>query len=267
MRKVSIVLVAACIAALLHLAIPVEGKTNKEDLVEMSIKGVTVHPQTGSPVVLLEAVKDKRELLIWIGYAEAQAIAFKMEDISTPRPMTHDLLQSMLQTIGAKVVKVLINDLKNNVFFATIIIERGRKTMEVDSRPSDAIALAVRARAPIYVTGFVLEQARGLEGAYKEARDTVHDRYGMGAQPLTRELAEYFHLSKMEGVLVSEIAGESIAHRAGLRRGDVIVEIDGIRTKGLKEFYAVLIDLEEKKTFSVFVIRDNDEVPLSFRNR
>ncbi len=265
MKKLLIAAVIACSMALSPLILSVDAKTKNGEALEMRIKGVSVHPETNAPVVILESVDDERELLIWIGFPEAQAIALRLENINTPRPMTHDLLQNILEKSGIKVVKVVISDLKEDIFLATITLEKDRKTMEIDSRPSDAIALAVRADAPIYAASFVLEQARGTGEAFQEAGEKIRRRYGFGAQALNHELAEYFGLPNAEGVLVSDIDGKGVADLAGLNRGDVIIEVDGVKTTNLKDFYDTLVRLEDKKEFSLNVLRDKDKLSLTFR--
>lgn len=265
MRRALLTVIAACAVGFLLPMHPVDAGPKEANVVEMKVKGVAVHPETNSPVVMLESVGDKRELPIWIGFPEAQAIALQLENITTPRPMTHDLLKDILDKLNIRVVKIVISDLKNDIFFATITLERENKTMEVDSRPSDALALAVKVRAPIYAANFVLEQARATEGFLREAGEGIHKRYGLRAQTLNQELADYFGLPNKEGVLVSTVQEQGVAGKAGLKRGDVITRVDGIQTLNLKDFYDTLAKLENKKEFPVNVIRDNGKITLTFR--
>ncbi|MDI6893056.1 MAG: bifunctional nuclease family protein [Bacillota bacterium] len=117
-------------------------------------------------VVFLKELDGDRSLPIWIGHLEAGSIALALEGVQPPRPITHDLLKSMLEAVGARVKRVAINELRNETFYALIEIEADGHTFEVDSRPSDALALALRAEAPIFVAEQVLEQAgvRSSEG-------------------------------------------------------------------------------------------------------
>ncbi|MEW6545438.1 MAG: bifunctional nuclease family protein [Bacillota bacterium] len=117
-------------------------------------------------VVFLKEVDGNRSLPIWIGHLEAGSIALALEGVQPPRPITHDLLKSMLDALGARVKRVSINDLRNETFYALIEVEADGRTFEVDSRPSDALALALRTEAPIFVAEQVLEQAgvRSSEG-------------------------------------------------------------------------------------------------------
>ena len=128
-------------------------------MVKMEIKGLLMDPVSNMPVVVLRDAANGVFLPIWVGIFEANAIALQMEKITTPRPMTHDLLKNLIGELDAKVERIVINDLKDNTFFARIHLMRGETRWDVDSRPSDAIALALRAKAPIYVEADVLEQA------------------------------------------------------------------------------------------------------------
>jgi bifunctional DNase/RNase len=128
----------------------------------MSIKGLMLDPVSNSPIVVLKDEQDKFFLPIWVGIFEANAIALQLENISTPRPMTHDLLRNMIGELDAQVTRVVINDLRDSTFFAQIRIITGGKTLEVDARPSDAIALALRTEAPIFVAQSVLDQAQTI---------------------------------------------------------------------------------------------------------
>lgn len=140
--------------------------TTFSDLVPMSIKGLMLDPVSNSPIVVLKDDDEKFFLPIWVGIFEANAIALQLENITTPRPMTHDLLRNMISELDARVTRIVINDLKDSTFFAQIrlLINRGGadRMLEIDARPSDAIALALRTEAPIYVAQSVLEQAQTI---------------------------------------------------------------------------------------------------------
>jgi bifunctional DNase/RNase len=123
------------------------------------------------PIIILRDEEEKRSLPIWVGLFEANAIALELEKISTPRPMTHDLIKNILESVEAKVEKIVVNDLRDNTFFALIHLRLGDEEITVDSRPSDAIALALRVGAPIFVDEDVVRRARSVEVAPKEADD------------------------------------------------------------------------------------------------
>ena len=126
----------------------------------MLVDGVRMDPRTSSPVVLLKEESGlRRRLPIWIGLYEAQSIAIGMEDVDTPRPNTHDLIENILGGIQGKLHRIVITEIRGNTYYAVLEIELGGKTVVVDSRPSDAIAVAVRAGAPVFASEEVLESA------------------------------------------------------------------------------------------------------------
>jgi uncharacterized protein len=131
----------------------------------MSVGGLTVDPVTKTPIVVLRDADNKLNLPIWIGLLEATAMATEIEGIKMARPMTHDLLRSTLAALGATVESVEVNDLRENTYFALVHIRHGDRALMIDARPSDAIALALRTRCPIYVAKAVLEQSSVLQQA------------------------------------------------------------------------------------------------------
>jgi bifunctional DNase/RNase len=132
-------------------------------MIKMEIKGLLMDPVSNMPVVVLRDAANGVFLPIWVGIFEANAIALQMEKIATPRPMTHDLLKNLLSELDAKVERIVINDLRDNTFFARIHLLRGETRWNVDSRPSDAIALALRVDAEIFVEEEVLEKSKTLK--------------------------------------------------------------------------------------------------------
>jgi len=138
----------------------------------MEIGGLGFDPKNLSPLVLLKDSEEMNFLPIWIGIFEAAAIAMELQNLKPPRPMTHDLLKSTLEKFGSKVMRVIINDVKEGTFYANIELEgKDKKKIVIDSRPSDAIALAVRVQAPIFVSENVMMQAK-LVNAEKDAEET-----------------------------------------------------------------------------------------------
>jgi bifunctional DNase/RNase len=131
--------------------------------VEMKVRGLALDPLSNLPIIILRDEEEKRSLPIWIGIYEANAIALELEKIETPRPMTHDLIKNILETLEARVLKVMLTDLKENTFYAVLHLQVGTTESTVDARPSDAIALALRVGAPIYVDEEVVRKAKNLE--------------------------------------------------------------------------------------------------------
>jgi bifunctional DNase/RNase len=148
---------------------------------ELSIESIRLSLMNYQRVVILREKDTDRYLPIWIGPAEADAIAVRLQDVAVARPLTHDLLRNLIEQLGGRVAYIVVSDLSNDTFFARIILDVNGETVEVDSRPSDAIALAVRVDAPIYAEDSVLDRAGvlldddgdGLEGVASEAKRPV----------------------------------------------------------------------------------------------
>ena len=140
---------------------------------EMKIKGLMIDPITNMPIIILRDPNGSAVLPIWVGIFEANAIALQIEKIVTPRPMTHDLLKSAIQGLEASVDKVLITDLKDNTFYALIYLTHNGRLMSIDSRPSDAIALALRTGSPIFVEEAVIQNARSVENSRESSMDVT----------------------------------------------------------------------------------------------
>jgi bifunctional DNase/RNase len=127
--------------------------------IEFKIKGLMMDPLTNAPIVLLQQASSDTLLPIWVGIFEANAIALQIEKVDTPRPMTHDLIKGLLNHLEVSVTKIVVTELKDNTFYALIFLNAGGKVITVDSRPSDAIALALRTDSPIFVTDEVLSKS------------------------------------------------------------------------------------------------------------
>ena len=143
--------------------------------IEMTIKGLMVDPITNMPIVILRDKDGQRVLPIWVGIFEANAIALQIENVATPRPMTHDLLRNVIQDLKASVQKIVVCDLQENTFYALIYLSLKSGTLAIDARPSDAIALALRTRAPIYVEDSVIDHAKTVDFSSEKAdADRLH---------------------------------------------------------------------------------------------
>lgn len=140
---------------------------------ELSIESIRLSLMNYQRVVILREKGADRYLPIWIGPSEADAIAVRLQDVSVARPMTHDLLRNTIEKLGGSVVYIVVNDLENDTFFARIVLDVHGETMEIDSRPSDAIALAVRVEAPIYAEEAVLDRAGVVLDEEGQPQETV----------------------------------------------------------------------------------------------
>lgn len=152
-------------------------------MIEMNVEFVRVSMQNYNRVVILKEKESERYLLIWIGPSEAEAIAMRLGDVQPPRPQTHDLLRNVIESLDSRVSYVVVNDLNNDTFYARIVLEHNGQTVEVDSRTSDAIALAVRAQVPIYADESVLDRA----GIFIDReQDEVVTPAATGTEPTSR---------------------------------------------------------------------------------
>jgi uncharacterized protein len=200
--------------------------------VRVEVAGMGIDLATGSPVVrLVEAGggKTARELPIWIGPFEAQAIAIEMQGVAAPRPMTHDLMKQLVERLGGRLEEVVIGDLQGSTFFATLhLAGPGGRDMSVDARPSDAIALALRLHGPILVSEELFQKA-----AQTTPGPAARRVWGLTVQELTPDVAAFFRVPPREGVLVADVAKGAPAR--AVARGDVITAIDGAPVASLED--------------------------------
>ena len=138
-------------------------------LIEMAIKGLMMDPITNLPIVILKDPDGQRVLPIWVGAVEANAVALQIENVTPPRPLTHDLIRNIFTELGATLSRVVIHDLKESTFYAYLELVRGVETIRIDVRPSDALALALRLKAPVLVHPRVLERASSTDVTAEEA--------------------------------------------------------------------------------------------------
>ncbi|HEV8722289.1 MAG TPA: bifunctional nuclease family protein [Candidatus Binatia bacterium] len=149
--------------------------TKKEDTIQMSVGGLTLDPVTKTPIVILKDTENKLNLPIWIGLLEATAMATEIEGIKMARPMTHDLLKTILGEVGCAVESVEITELKENTYYASVHLNVSGRQLMIDSRPSDAIALALRTKSPIYVAKAVLEASSMLQQNEEGSESSVEN--------------------------------------------------------------------------------------------
>jgi hypothetical protein len=200
--------------------------------VKVEVAKVGVDRNTGAHFVLLEDHDKDRGLPILVGDGEAAQIMLEMHGLKSPRPLTQDLLRTALQQTGNHVDRVVISDLRDEVYYAKIVLDDGKHNL--DSRPSDAIALAVGTHAPIYVSERLLQSSSELKmGARERVPKSAH-AFGITVQELTPALATYFETEPKSAVLVDEVGTD--AKGAGLKRGDLLVGIDGNGVAGLADF-------------------------------
>jgi uncharacterized protein len=156
--------------------------------IEMKIRGLTMDPVTQMPIVVLKDVNGSTVLPIWVGIFEANAIALEIEKVSTPRPMTHDLIKTLLMGLETNVRKVVVNELRDDTFYARIWLDRDGDMISVDSRPSDALALALRLDCPIYVEDVVLKTSKATNSVSDKVQNEELRRWleGLNDEDLGR---------------------------------------------------------------------------------
>lgn len=197
------------------------------EVVEVHVRHVGFDRQARTPVVILEDVEGTRFLPIWVGSFEARAIAMELDGVASRRPLTHDLIKNVLEQVGIEFRKVVVSALEKNTYFARIHLRSDERPVEVDSRPSDAIALALRFDRPIFVVQEVFDAT-----GHVAPQPISTALLGIEVQNLTAELAAYFELSNVDGVLVTNVA-ES---HSVVQRGDVILALNGEFIRNVSDF-------------------------------
>jgi hypothetical protein len=136
------------------------GTHKANEIIEVRIRGLMMDPSTSMPIIVLKDVASEAVMPIWVGIFEANAIALEIEKVAAPRPMTHDLARNLIRNLNARLERVVISELKDDTFYATLWLQQGNEPLVLDARPSDALALALRADCPIYVTDEVMQKAK-----------------------------------------------------------------------------------------------------------
>jgi S1-C subfamily serine protease len=187
----------------------------------------------------------------------------ELEKVVPPRPMTHDLIKNLLDGVKAQITNIVITDLRDNTFYARMALSAAGTTLQIDARPSDAIAVALRVNAPIYVAKAVFDNAPAVDLHSDEPTPvTVLKRYGLTLQNLTAPLAAHFHLPTPEGVLVADVEAGSGAERDGVRRGDVIVAANQGKIPNLQ---ALESTLSHGGDVALQIVRANGHVTVVLR--
>lgn len=267
MKRYAIIILVLLAFSILFVS-PLIGK-DFDNIVQVKVKGITIDSSTSKPIVILQDLEQRKILPIWIGSFEANAIALGIEHIVPPRPMTHDLIKNILEGIKAKVRKIIITDLKNNVFYSVVLLDINNVEVSVDSRPSDAIALALKVDAPIFVSKDIMARAKVFNGKPKKSLRNILLPYGLTFQELTPAIAQHFNLTNPKGVLISDVSSGSAAELAGIKRGDVIRkisredvltlnDINRIISKGnINDF--ILINIERERIFYTFKLKSKNK--------
>ncbi len=253
-------LVSAC-----HAAAPLP------DMVRVKVQRVGFDPVSRSPVILLLDEAQTRVMPIWIGRSEARAIELELRGELAPRPLTHDLLKNILVQVGVEFEKVVVSELKDSTYYARIHLSAAGAALEIDSRPSDAIALALRFERPIFVATGLLEAAFPVEGDSQQARSGPPSMHiaGLTVQNLSTDLARHFQLDDTSGILVADVdaVGGHQAHAGSvseqLQRGDIILAVAGQTIHNIAEFQDKMGD-EDGHAVAMRIQRDGKSLGISF---
>lgn len=246
------ILIGLAVLLIASLGLVTLSKEKIPPFVEMEVKGVRIDPATQTPVVILADKDDKKGLPIWIGLLEANAIDKELKQASSPRPMTHDLLHSILKQTNVKVKEIRIVDLKEQTYYATIFLILNKGLIEVDARPSDAIILALKSKVPILVSTKVLDQ----QGLALSRKEEIGERHGIRIQELTSPLASHFNFKGQKGVLVSEVLTGSVSEASGIKAGDIITKINQKEVASVQEFEEIIDALKAGSTIRILFFRD-----------
>jgi bifunctional DNase/RNase len=227
--------------------------------IEMEVKGVGLDPIAKTPVVILADKEGKKALPILIGILEADAIDKELKNILSPRPMTHDLLYSILGQTQVMVKEIKIVDLKNHTYYAKLFLTSNKKLIEIDARPSDAIIIALKSKTPIFLLATILD-AQGITLAKSKRPDhgkNIGERYGIRIQELTPSLASHFNFKSQKGVLVSEVISGSASEVSGIKTGDIITKVDLKEVGSVQEFEEALDAVEGGSSVRMTLFRDD----------
>jgi bifunctional DNase/RNase len=243
--------------ALAGVAYPV-ARAQEGDAVPVELSTVGLDGRTGTPIVVLREPQSGSVLPIWVGTAEAQAIALALHGVVPPRPMTHDLMASLISELRAEVEEVVVTDLQNNIYYGVVRLKVAgeRKIRNVDSRPSDALALALRTGAPIRVARKVLANVPEFDFIAPEGPNQVVQALGMTVVVATPSLRKEFRLGDRRGVVVTSAFGA--ARDKGMRRGDLIIDVNGKAINEPAAFFEVVRAAPRKAPVRITYWRDGE---------
>jgi hypothetical protein len=225
---------------------------------EVKVYRLIADPNTMQPVVLLADPSGEWAIPIWIGPPEAGAIQAEMEGTQPLRPMTHDLLERVIQKMNGTVKRVIITHQKENIYYAVVVLEKDRIHHEIDARPSDSIVMALKFKAPIFIAKILFKE-RALPTGEQGGEEEV---YGLSLQEMTPMLAESFGFKKGRGVLISEVKEGSHAAKEGFQRGDIIVEIGGEKVEDVPAMKNALTRIKTPSKIKIF--RNGSFILLTF---
>ncbi len=207
-----------------------------QDLLQVKVHRLIMDPTSMQPIVFLADPQEERALLVWIGPCEANALNAEIEGTKSPRPLTHDLAGRIIEKLKGKIQRIIITQVKDGIYYATLVIEKDGSAVEIDARPSDSIVMALKSKSPIFVSKGLFATA---SVPLKEEKGG-EDPYGLTIQELTSSLAQSFSFKSTKGVLVADVRGGSQAEKDGLQQGDILVELGGDSISDVKSLREAL---------------------------
>jgi len=241
------------VVLLISLVLVAISKETSSPFIEMEVKGVRLDTIGNNPVVLLADKEGKKALPIWIGLLEANAIDKELKNITSPRPMTHDLLHSILTQVQVKVKEVKIVDLKDHTYYAKLFLKLSKEVIEVDARPSDAIILALKSKLPILIAAKILDE----QGIALTQKNNFGERYGIRVQELTPSLASHFNFKGKKGVLVAEVLPGSVSEISGIKAGDIITKVNSKEMGSVQEFEEIFDTGKGGDSLQILLFRED----------
>ena len=245
--------VGLAVALLISLVLVAISKERSSSFIEMEVKGVRLDAIGQNPVVLLADKEGKKALPIWIGLLEANAVDRELKNITSMRPMTHDLLHSILTQVQAKVKEIRIVDLKDSTYYAILFLKLNKGVIEIDARPSDAIIIALKSKLPILVSAKILDE----QGISLTKKSVFGERYGIRIQELTPPLASNFNFKGKKGVLVAEVLPGSASEASGIKAGDIITKVNSKEVGGVQEFEEMFDAAKLGDSLRILLFRDD----------
>lgn len=222
--------------------------SDKNHLIQAKVHRLIIDPGSQQPVVILSDALEERGLFIWISPFEANAIHSEMSGIEHFRPLTHDLLERVIEKANLRIERVIVTHIQKGVYYATLVIKEGSSDIEIDARPSDSIVMALKFNAPIFVSERLFKEASVL----LRDKGTVEELYGLTLQDLTPSLAKAFSFGSTHGVLISDVKKQTRAEQDGLERGDIIVEVGGRAVDRVNLMRSVLKESEASVEARIF---------------
>ena len=244
--------IGLAVALLISLVLVAISKETSSPFIEMEVKGVRLDAIGHNPVVLLADKDGKKAIPIWIGFLEATAIDKELKNITSTRPMTHDLLHSILAQVQVQVKEVKIVDLKDHTYYATLFLKLNKGVIEVDARPSDAIILALKSKIPILVAAKILDE----QGIALTQKSAFGERYGIRIQQLTPALASHFNFKNPKGILVAEVLPGSVSEASGMKAGDIITKVNSKEVGSVQEFEEMFDTVKVGDSLRILLFRD-----------